>query len=222
LLGRARDGIVLPLREHMDEVVLRTRGLSILAEDGQGTSWDPIKVEGEVPADSTNAVEASGAGAEPIKPGAGDPESDAPGAADAVADAQQAVAAAAALPPMHAWSRGAANREVPARDAYALRLVVGRTLYDKGRIVAETPILQRVAQPPGMRVNPAELGRIGVDAGSQVKVTSARGSQVVTIEPDASVPAGLACFAFTADGLGPALLIDASQPVTDLRIESMR
>jgi NADH-quinone oxidoreductase subunit G len=222
LLGRARDGVVLPLGEHMDEVVLRTRGLSILAEDGQGTSWDPIKVEGEVPADSTNAVEASGAGAEPIKPGAGDPESDPAAAASAVEEAQQAVAAAAALPPLHAWSRAAANREVPARDAYALRLVVGRTLYDKGRIVAETPILQRVAQRPGMRVNPAELGRIGVEAGNQVKVTSARGSQVVTIEPDVSVPAGLACFAFTADGLGPALLIDASQPVTDLRIESMR
>ena len=47
LLRRARDGVVLPLREHLDEIVLRTRDLSILADDGPGTSWDPIKVEGE-------------------------------------------------------------------------------------------------------------------------------------------------------------------------------
>jgi NADH-quinone oxidoreductase subunit G len=221
LLSRVRDGVVLPLGEHMDEVVLRTRELSILAEDGQGTSWDPIKVEGEVPAGSTNAVEAAGAGAEPLKPAA-DPELDAETAKDIVADAQEAVAAAADLPTLHTWSPAAANREVPGRDAYALRLVVGRTLYDKGRTVAETPALQRVAAVSHLRVNPTELARIGVDSGSQVKATSARGSQVVTVEADASVPAGIACFAFTADGLGPSLLIDASQPVTDLRIESMR
>ena len=51
LLRRARDGVVLPFREHVDEIVLRTRELSILSEDGQGTSWDPIKVEGEAAAD---------------------------------------------------------------------------------------------------------------------------------------------------------------------------
>ena len=53
LLGRARDGVVLPLADHRDEVVLRTRALSILADDGSGTSWDPIKVEGEAATDMT-------------------------------------------------------------------------------------------------------------------------------------------------------------------------
>ena len=37
----------LPLAAHRDEIVLRTRELSLLADDGSGTSWDPIKVEGE-------------------------------------------------------------------------------------------------------------------------------------------------------------------------------
>jgi len=40
--------VVVPLRDHHDEVVLRTRALPILADDGSGASWDPIKVEGEV------------------------------------------------------------------------------------------------------------------------------------------------------------------------------
>ncbi len=42
----ARDGVVVPMAAHLDEIVLRTRDLSLLAEDGSGTSWDPIKVEG--------------------------------------------------------------------------------------------------------------------------------------------------------------------------------
>ena len=43
-----------------------------------------------------------------------------------------------------------------------------------------------------------------------------------TLEPDAAVPPGTARFDFTADGQGPALLIDAASPVTDLRVESIR
>jgi NADH-quinone oxidoreductase subunit G len=46
LLRRVRDGVVLPLAEHAEELVWRRRDLTILAEDGSGTSWDPIKIEG--------------------------------------------------------------------------------------------------------------------------------------------------------------------------------
>jgi hypothetical protein len=55
-----------------------------------------------------------------------------------------------------------------------------------------------------------------------VRITAARGSQVVVLEPDAAVPPGTARLDFTADGQGPALLIDAASPVTDLRVESIR
>jgi NADH-quinone oxidoreductase subunit G len=188
LLQRARDGVVLPLRDHTDEVVLRTRDLTILADDGQGTSWDPIKVEGE--ADPT--------------------------------EAEQALEQMPEMPALHVWNANAVKREVPGRDAYALRLVVGRTLYDKGRQVAETPILQRLATTQAIRVHPSDLLRIGVDDGAPVKVTSARGSQVVGIVSDTQVPAGVARYDFTGDAQGAALLIDAGQPVTDLRVESQR
>jgi anaerobic selenocysteine-containing dehydrogenase len=221
LFKHARDGVVLPVREHAGEIVLRSRGMSILAEDGQGTSWDPIKVEGQAPADSTNAVEASGAGAEPLAPGAGELETPAAVVTDAVAAATRA-AATVLTPELFVWKTAAPSRETAARDAYALRLVVGRALYDRGRIVTETPILARLSQHHRLRVNPADLARIGVEPGGQVKVTSARGSQTVGVETDPSVPAGIAAFDFTADGLGPSQLIDAAQPVTDLRLESIR
>jgi predicted molibdopterin-dependent oxidoreductase YjgC len=95
-------------------------------------------------------------------------------------------------------------------------------LYDDGRIVSETPLLQRLVPEPRLRVNPSDLAHIGVDSDGQVKATSTRGSHVVTVHADAGIPAGIACIAFCADSMGAALLIDASQPVVDLRVESLR
>jgi NADH-quinone oxidoreductase subunit G len=189
LIKTARDGLVLPLAAHLDEIVVRTRDLSLMADDGSGTSWDPIKVEGETPV-------------EPIDEGEATAPEDAP--------------------PLYEWDRLAAHPEAPARDAYALRLVVGRALYDDGRMVSETPLLQRLVPEPVLRVSPGDLARIGVDSGGQVKVTSTRGSQVVAVRSDAGIPAGVACMDFSADSLGAALLVDAGQPVVDLRVESLR
>jgi len=191
LLQRARDGVVLPMHEHADEIVLRTRDLTIMAEDGSGASWDPIKVEGEA-AD----------GAPEVPSPAPTPPSDAPA--------------------LHSWKPEAPNADAPARDAYALRLVAGHTLYQAGRVVTDSPALQRIVRTNTLRINPTDAGRLGVAAGDEVKVTSARASQTVAVEPDAGVPAGVCRLDFTADGGGPALLIDASAPVTDLRVENLR
>jgi NADH-quinone oxidoreductase subunit G len=224
LSRRARDGIVLPLREHRDEVVFRARDLSIKSEDGQGTSWDPIKVEGVVPADSTSAVEQSGAGFEPLRPGVGDPQDDPRAAATVLADAERAAEAAASpgVPPCHVWDETAPSTEAPGRDAYALRLVVGRRLYDESHVVCKTPVLATLRRPPTLRVHPSDVARIGVESGGDVRVTSARGSQVVAITADPGVPSGLAYYEFTANGGGPAVLVDAGAAVTDLRVESVR
>jgi predicted molibdopterin-dependent oxidoreductase YjgC len=205
LLKLARDGVVLPMTAHFEEIVLRTRDLSILADDGSSVSWDPIKVEGvaaaehvaEAPAESDTITAAATTAA-----GEARPEVDAPA--------------------LHEWDREAPQPEPRARDAYALRLVVGRTLYDDGRLVSETPLLQRLVPETVLRVNPADLARIGVDSGGQVKATSTRGSQIVAVRADAGVPAGIAAMAFSADGLGAALLLESGQPVVDLRVESLR
>jgi hypothetical protein len=44
----------------------------------------------------------------------------------------------------------------------------------------------------------------------------------MTAVADDSVPAGTAMIPFSADGGGAARLIDASAPVTDLRLETLR
>ena len=197
LMARARDGVVLPLKDHHDEIVLRTRALSILSDDGSGTSWDPIKVEGEP--EDTDAP----------------PEDEAPEAVEMEAPARVA-------PALWEWDGSVPNADVPARDAYALRLVAGRRLYDNGRLVSESPALTRVRRPFPLLVNPQELSRLGVEPGTDVKVTSTQGTVVVAIDADAGVPMGVGRLDFSADGSGAAALIDASTAVTDVRVETIQ
>jgi predicted molibdopterin-dependent oxidoreductase YjgC len=47
LLRQARDGVVLPVSEHASEIVRRAGGLTILADDGPGASWEPIRAAGD-------------------------------------------------------------------------------------------------------------------------------------------------------------------------------
>jgi NADH-quinone oxidoreductase subunit G len=199
MLRRARDGVVLPTAEHLDEVVVRRGDMTILADDGSGASWDPIKVEGE----AIGRAEVDEAEAE----------------ADAAAGA---VVAEVPLPERHVWEAPASPGDVPARDAYALRLVSTRTLYDAGRAVTLTPSLAPLARRPALRVNPSDLARIGVADGADVRITSSRASVTTTVRADRWVPVGVGWLPFGADGAGAAELVDATSTVTDLRVETLR
>jgi NADH-quinone oxidoreductase subunit G len=206
LLRRARDGVVLPLREHRDEIVLRTRALSILADDGSGASWDPIKVEGE-----------AAAGAE-----VDDAEVESIARDDGAEPAAEVREPAAGTPDLWTWDGSVPDVVVPPRDAYALRLVVGRRLYDNGRMVSEAPVLERVRRPFPLRINPHAASLLGLEAGAQVRLTSNRGSIIATVDPDAGVPEGIGQLEFSADGAGVAELIAADATITDARVETLR
>ncbi|HTC85667.1 MAG TPA: molybdopterin dinucleotide binding domain-containing protein, partial [Candidatus Acidoferrum sp.] len=68
--------------------------------------------------------------------------------------------------------------------------------------------------------HPGELERIGVTTGDRVRVTSNRTSMVLQAIADAGVPRGSAALEFNLTGIGAADLIDAGQPVTDVRVET--
>jgi predicted molibdopterin-dependent oxidoreductase YjgC len=209
LLRQARDGVVLPLSEHTDELVLRTRGLSILAEDGSGASWDPIKAEGAAATELEGLEELA-------------PDADTAANADAEPEPEAPREPAAVAPALWEWDGTVPDVEVPARDAYALRLVVGRRLYDNGRMVSEAPALVRLRKPFPLRLSPHDAAGLGVESGAQVRVTSGAASRELAVEIDAGVPAGVARLDFSADGKGAAELIDAHAAVTDLRAETLR
>ena len=127
-----------------------------------------------------------------------------------------------AAPALFEWDGAVPEVDVPPRDAYALRLVVGRRLYDNGRIVSEAPVLERIRRPFPLRVNPHDAAGLGVESGAEVRVTSTRASLIMEIDIDAGVPAGIAQVEFAANGTGAAELIDASSSITDLRVETVR
>ena len=62
--------------------------------------------------------------------------------------------------------------------------------------------------------------RLGLGAGDRVRATSSRISLTLEVAPDTGVPRGSVALPFNLPGEGAADFVDATQPVTDLRVET--
>jgi len=172
----------------------------------------------------TGAVAESGTGSSAtVKPGldTGEAELD-PAAAAAVVEA--AAQTAASAPPLHTWDRQAPETQHVPIDAYSLRLVAARTLYDAGRTAASGTSLAPLAPGDALVVHPSDLSRIGVAAeGDDVRVTSPRGTITIAVRTDAATAPGTAFMAVAQPGdVGPDDLVTVTDAVTDLRVETTR
>ena len=107
----------------------------------------------------------------------------------------------------------------PANDAYSLRLVAGRRMYDAGTMVQASPSSAGLAATATVRLNPVDFDKLGIEAGTDVKVVSGQGELRAPLAVDPGVPAGSAVVPANAPGNGANILIDASAPVTDVRVE---
>jgi NADH-quinone oxidoreductase subunit G len=242
--GRA-DGIVVPATADpaagartLAEAVARDPGAAVapaLVVDGAAASvgvrikgttfvpepWPPG--DAGVPTSGAEAVDAVDAGepGEAVADDAGEAdEGDAGPSTDEHPDGDGGEPAPAARPPLMAWSPAAATAPAPPVDAYSLRLVSGRELYDPLAVtVAKTPHLAGLPRAATLRVNPFELERLGVTSGQNVHVTSSRATVTLKVAGDPGVPRGTATLPFNAVTPGAAELIDASAPVTDVRLE---
>jgi NADH-quinone oxidoreductase subunit G len=107
----------------------------------------------------------------------------------------------------------------PANDAYSLRLVATRKMYDDGVTLRHSPASAGLARSIQVRLNPVDFDKLGVDRGTVVKVESGRGHLLAPVASDAGVPAGSAAIPFSVDGWAANSLIDASAAVTDVRVE---
>jgi NADH-quinone oxidoreductase subunit G len=222
LVRRARDGAVVPIAHHPEELVFHAV-LGVTA----GVSWEPIRPgvadeETHLSSVRTGVVESTGTGSlTTIKPGLAAEETDTlPGSDEAVSAAADALAAATDL---YVWD-ATAEAPVPVpTDAYSLRLVVARTLYDAGRTVSAGPSLAALAPGIALVVHPNDLPRVGVTAeGDTVRVTSARGSAELPVRTDTAVAPGTCFIPFAQGGESPNDLIDVTAPVTELRVETTR
>jgi predicted molibdopterin-dependent oxidoreductase YjgC len=222
-IRRARDGAVLPVAEFPDEIVFQdVLGLTT------GRTWEPIKPgvaadESHLSAIGTGAVAASGTGSDAIKPGlaTGDAPEDDEAAEAAVETATEELGA---RPALHEWDRTVSAPASVPPDAYSLRLVAARTLYDAGRIVSSSPSLAALSAGVALVVHPSDLGRIGVRAeGDDVLVTSSRATVRIPVLADSATAPGTAFMAFAQRGeVGPNDVVDIAAPVTELRVETTR
>jgi NADH-quinone oxidoreductase subunit G len=128
-------------------------------------------------------------------------------------DGVLAVAPATPLP--------AVDAEAGVRISYDYRLVVSRQLYDRAVGTAKSPSLAGLASPSTARVHPLDLGRLGISEGSDVRLAAPKGTLVLPITADASVPRGAVRVPFNAPGAGIADLIDAGATAIDVRIERL-
>ncbi|MGI9118764.1 MAG: molybdopterin oxidoreductase family protein, partial [Acidimicrobiales bacterium] len=125
-------------------------------------------------------------------------------------------------PPLLRWTGGGApGGQAPPLDRYSLRLVASRQLYDDGTLVHHSPSLAPLAPGCRLRIHPGDLQPLGVTSGARLQVTSSHGRVVLEVVADPGVPQGSAALAFNQPGPGAADLIDASRPVTEVRLETL-
>ena len=109
----------------------------------------------------------------------------------------------------------------PVNDRYSLRLLTTRRMYDDGTALRHSPASSGLGPPLELRLNPVDFDKIGVQAGTVVRVESARGHLDMPLQVDAGVPAGSAAVPWRTVGSDCRTLIDAAAMVTDVRVERL-
>ena len=108
----------------------------------------------------------------------------------------------------------------PAVDAYSLRLVTTRRLYDHGTLVSKSPSLAELSRPGSLLANPSDLERLGVVDGDDVTVISSKGQMTTPVRINDLIPAGTVVLSWNQGEPSPNVLIDSAAGVTEVRLET--
>jgi NADH-quinone oxidoreductase subunit G len=115
--------------------------------------------------------------------------------------------------------------DAPGHDAYSLRLLAARRLYDRGAAVEASPSLRALVDTATVRANPYDLDRIGAADGAEVLVRSPRLAVGLRCVADEAVTKGTAVIGWNLDAPGvdrvAARLRDPDAVVTEVRMESL-
>jgi predicted molibdopterin-dependent oxidoreductase YjgC len=111
--------------------------------------------------------------------------------------------------------------DLPTRNSYDYRLVVGRMLYSESVGTVQSPSLKPLAPGASLHVHPLDIERIGVAPGQQVTVTSARTSVVLPVVADDGVVRGTVWAPYDQPGADIRELIDVTAAVIDVRVERL-
>ena len=104
-------------------------------------------------------------------------------------------------------------------SSYDYRLAVSRKLYDRAVLTSMSPSLAKLPIGAGAHIHPLDLDRIGEPDGAEVKLVSVKGSVVMHLVADDAVQRGTIWAPFNQAGADITEIVDATAPVTDVRIE---
>ncbi len=128
---------------------------------------------------------------------------------------------AATVPPPIEFAAPGGVSEPAAIDAYALRLVAVRRLYDLGTLVRHSPSLVGFVDGTSIRTNPYDFDRLDVTDGDEVQVTSSQATFAARVVADEGVPRGSAAMIFNQPEIEVAELIDGKALVNEVRVETV-
>ena len=110
------------------------------------------------------------------------------------------VPATGGRPPLLTFGASHRSLSLPALDAYALRLVSSRSLYDGGATLQHCPSLAHLGPGPRVRVNPHDLERLGLASGDRVRMVSSRATIELPVTAWRGVPRGSISITFNQPG----------------------
>jgi NADH-quinone oxidoreductase subunit G len=119
-----------------------------------------------------------------------------------------------AVPPADGAAMADDSAQAPDRISYDYRLVLTRKLYDRAAGTANSPSL--APQAPS-----SDLDRLGVAAGTEVRLVGTRGAVVLPLSPDDAVPRGSLQVPFNVPGTAVTDIVDVTAAATDVRIERL-
>jgi len=219
----ARDGVVAPLSEETATHTVPGTGrpgggpelLELAPDTGGATQPVPAPID-PMSDPGIDAAESQGISATEVVP-----EVTSGVAPEQEEGEQEPGPSGAERPPPLRFQGAGSPRGLPKLDGYALRLVSGHTLYDQGVGVQRSPSLAGLPPAPRLRANPYDLDRLGLTTGDSVRVRSGHASFVIEVVAHSGVPRGSAALPFNLEGQSAGELIDASGPVTDVRLETV-
>ncbi len=112
------------------------------------------------------------------------------------------------------------HRPAP-QDAFSLRLIVGRELYDDGVALHNSASMSHLNRGGVMQLGSHDFDQLGIRPGERVRATSSRTSLVVEVKRNDAVPRGSVYMAFNQPNVSAADLIDATSATIDIRLETI-
>jgi len=209
---------VLRSREYRDGVVLPLGAEPVRGDQDVDATADPASTPGMLQVEEHASLEVA---TETETDTETETETDAEGEADADLEGEVAPTSAPVRPALVQWSGGVSAPPVPKVDAYKMRIVAGRKLYDAGIAVSMSPSLAGLAPAPALRVHPTDLERLGVASGGTVRLRATRLTVNLVVEADPHQPRGTASVPFNAPGLDTSALLSTTSAVVDVDLETV-